>query len=341
MLDLTFSVFADFHYKKGMYAATVADLEAILKRASDENVDFIIHAGDFSNDYVGSPEVVNLYLDNPYKLPAYGIYGNHELESRGNSMETVNKFLTNDKNVIWGGDSVGYYYFDKNGYRIVCTDTNYSWNEKLQVWEHNKTASWGEPVGNKVPNSLGPVQLEWLERVLTDAAKQKKSCIVLGHASFTERAKASPDTEAVLKIFQKVNQIEEKTVILCINGHYHTNRVEMKDGIVYFDVNAVLNGSWELKKEHHYTKEHTFVYEEYDKEGRKTGECERKLTELWQSVNTHYFASPLDAVVKISDECIEITGSETTWRYGVEPESYYDPDIMPKISSGRFCFEKR
>lgn len=340
MLDLKFSVFADFHYKKGMYASTVGDLEAILKRASDENVDFIIHAGDFSNDYIGSPEAVHLYLENPYKLPAYGIYGNHELESNGNSMEVVTKLLTNDKNVIWGDDSVGYYYFDKNGYRIVCTDTNYSWNEELQTWEHNKTASWGAPEGNKVPNSLGPEQLEWLENVLTDAAVKKLSCIVLGHASFTEMWYPSPDTEKVQSIFDKVNNMTPKTIIMCINGHYHTNHLAVKDDIVYFDVNTVLNGSWAPKKEHHYTEKHTYIYEDYDREGHKTGERKRMLTELWQSVNTHYFAAPLDAVVKISDGCIEISGSETTWRYDVEPKSS-NPAIIPKISSGRFSFEKQ
>lgn len=55
-ISLSFLVFADLHYKQGMYASTVADLQAILDRAAEHKVDFILHAGDFCNDYPGSPE---------------------------------------------------------------------------------------------------------------------------------------------------------------------------------------------------------------------------------------------------------------------------------------------
>ena len=47
-LMLKFLVIGDFHYKKNMYASTVADLEAVLQRAHRENVDFVIHTGDFA-----------------------------------------------------------------------------------------------------------------------------------------------------------------------------------------------------------------------------------------------------------------------------------------------------
>ena len=59
---MKFAVLADYHYKKGMYIPAVSALECILKRAADEKVDFVIHLGDFSNDYAGSPEVVDLYM---------------------------------------------------------------------------------------------------------------------------------------------------------------------------------------------------------------------------------------------------------------------------------------
>ena len=77
---LKFSVFADLHYKKGMYAVKISDMEKILERANENHVDFMIHAGDLCNDYIGSPELINAYLKNKYQLPVYGIYGNHEKE---------------------------------------------------------------------------------------------------------------------------------------------------------------------------------------------------------------------------------------------------------------------
>ena len=353
--ELSFAVFADLHYKKGMYAVCVDDLKKIMNRAYENEVDFVIHAGDFSNDYKGSPEIVKEYIENEYNLLVYGIYGNHELESKDNTMEVVTPLLTNDANVVWGtedgslGDgSIGYYYFEKNGYRIICTDTNYSYNEALQTWEHNKTASWGAQAGNIAPHSLGAEQLEWLESVLMDAAEQGISCIVVSHAGFIQTWQPapetgiahmwnpSPDMDRVRELFQKVNAITARTVILCINGHYHTNHMAMEDDILFFDVNTVINGSWIPKEEQHYTDAHTFVLEKYDANGERTVAEEVPLSKLWQSVNTHYFTEPLSAIVSITvDGSIEIMGSTAEWRYGVEPKNNLD-GVMPKISDGWF-----
>ena len=335
-----FLVFSDLHYKKGMYAVKVQHLKDILNRAHENHVDFVLHAGDFSNDYSGSPEIVKNYLENEYGLSVYGVYGNHELESKNNSMEVVTPFLTNEPHVVWGtqngtiGDgSIGYYYFEKNGYRFVCVDTNYSYNEKTQAWEHNHTASWGAPAGNLYPDSLGPEQLQWLGSVLTDAAQQGIPCILVSHAGFVSGRKCSPDTEAVQTLIRKVNGITAGTVKMCINGHYHTNHLEMKEDVLYFDVNASINGSWVPKKEPHYTDAHTFPLESYNSQGEYQGTETVPLSKLWQSVNTHYFRDPLSAIVTIADDgTIKVTGSETRWLYDVAP---VDPlsGIMPRIST--------
>lgn len=327
---LSFLVFADLHYKKGMYAVRVQDLKQIMKRAHENNVDFVLHAGDFCNDYSGSPEIVKEYLKNAYDLSVYGVYGNHELESANNSMEAVTPLLTNDPNVVWEN---GYYWFERKGYRFICADTNYSYNEKEQVWEHNRTASWGAPAGNLYPDSLGPEQLRWLESVLMDAAQKKIPCILVSHAGFVEGRKCSPDTQAVSTLIRKVNSITPGTVRMCINGHYHTNHLETMEDVLYFDVNAVINGSWVPKKEQHYTDEHTFALESYDREGDCLGAETVPLSKLWQSVNTHYFRTPLSAIVTINDDgSIRVEGSRTGWLYDVEPVDPL-PGIMPWISS--------
>ena len=327
---LSFLVFADLHYKKGMYAVRVQDLKQIMNRAHEYNVDFVLHAGDFCNDYSGSPEIVKEYLKNEYDLSVYGVYGNHELESANNSMEAVTPLLTNDPNVVWEN---GYYWFERKGYRFICADTNYSYNEKEQVWEHNRTASWGAPAGNLYPDSLGPEQLKWLESVLIDAAQKEIPCILVSHAGFVEGRKCSPDTDAVRELIRKVNTIKAGTVRMCINGHYHTNHLEMMEDVLYFDVNAVINGSWVPKKEQHYTDEHTFTLESYDGEGNCLGAETVPLSKLWQSVNTHYFRDPLSAIVTINDDGgIRVEGSRTGWLYDVEPVDPL-PGIMPWISS--------
>lgn len=337
---LRFLVFADLHYKKGMYAVKVQHLKQIMDRAKEEKVDLVLHAGDLSNDYQGSPELIKEYLNNEYGLSVYGVYGNHELESKHNSMEFVTPLLTNDTQVIWGtadgkiGDgSIGYCYFQKKGYRFILLDTNYSYHEAAGQWEHNHTASWGAPAGNLYHDSLGPVQLRWLENVLADAAGQGISCILVSHAGFMDHWRHSPDTNAVQKLIGQINQKVPGTVILCINGHYHTNHLEVQDNVLYFDVNAAINGSWVPKKEQHYTDEHTFQLISYDGEGNRQEIKTVPLTALWQSVNTHYFEDPLSAVVTVTDDGkITVTGSKTQWCYGVAPVDPL-PGIMPCISS--------
>lgn len=339
-ITLKFTVFADFHYKEGMYLSRVSDIEKIVNSANENCVDFMLHAGDFSNDYYGSPEVLNPFLNNKYGISAYGVYGNHELESKENSMNYVTPLLTNDKCVVWGtedgkiGDgSIGYYYFDKYNFRVICLDTNYSFCEELNEWQHNETASWGPPQGNIKPNSLGPEQVNWLEKVLLKSAAEGKKCIVVSHATFnTDWRDVSPDTEVVLSLFEEV----KGTVIMAINGHYHTNHIGMKDGILFFDVNTVRNGRWVYNAPKHYEENHTFNYEKYDEKGNKISEEIAPLSALWQSSNTWYFNDPLFATVSISDEGeITVEGAKTEWIHDVIPENL-PSGKAPEITGGKF-----
>ena len=66
MADMKFLVFSDLHYKKKMYPASVKDLEAILERANSESVDFVIHCGDFSNDYLVNIKYYCLVMTKKY-----------------------------------------------------------------------------------------------------------------------------------------------------------------------------------------------------------------------------------------------------------------------------------
>ena len=102
----------------------------MMARAALEKVDFVIHAGDLCNDYLRSPELIDAYLRNEYGLAVYGIYGNHELESEGNSMEVVTPLLSN-RQVDFGEDDVGYWFTDIKEYRMIGLDTNYSYSDEL------------------------------------------------------------------------------------------------------------------------------------------------------------------------------------------------------------------
>lgn len=339
-MSVKFLVFSDLHYKKGMYIATIRDVNTIFKRAADNKVDFIIQAGDLCNDFLGSPELLKAYLNNEYGLDVFGVYGNHELESEGNSMAFVTEKITNKANdVVWGtndgkiGDgNIGYYYFDhkKSGLRFIFLDTNYSLNTKTGEYEHNKTASWGPPEGNIRPNSLGPAQFEWFKALLLSSAKEKISCVVAAHDGFSGIWASSPDAEEIKALYKQANEIHKNTVIMSINWHHHTNHYGVLDDVMYMDVNTVFNGRWIPKDTDHYTNE-TFKFTSYDENGNEIETVDRLVTSLWQSKNTHYFSEPLSAIVTISDNGeISVEGMETTWFKNVVPNTLRDGK-MPKI----------
>lgn len=345
--SLTFTLFSDFHYKQDMYIGSIEDLRTILKRADTSGSSFIMSAGDFCNDFAGSPELTNTYLN--YKkadgttLTAYNIYGNHELEASGNSMDTVTPTLTNNTDVIWGtkdgsfDSNIGYYYFEENGFRIVCIDTNYSKNSS-GVWEHNEADSHGPPSGNTSSNSLGDVQLAWLENVLTEAANNGTPCIVVGHAGFSGKfATSSADAATVRAIYARVNAVKADTVVMSINGHEHTNNQGYVDGVFYFDTNTVFNGRWvEMNGSSYHYNDLTYRYENYDDKGNLIEVKDRKITDLYQGRNTWFFEDPLSAVITVDEfGTITVDGMETTWKHNVFPTDL-PAGKMPCITSGTF-----
>lgn len=335
--------FSDMHYKKGVYAATVENLEAIIERAHDNDVDFIMHGGDFCNNYIDSPEMVNRLVNSKYGYKFYGVYGNHELEG-SNSMENVTPFITNDKSVVWGTDDgsydayTAYYYFECKGVRFICLDTNYSFNPTLNEYEHNRACSYGAPAGNTNAHSLGPRQLEWLEKVLLDAAEKGKRCVVLSHAGFSYKfGLFCCDIAKVRELFDKVNSIKKGTVIASFNGHWHANCYELTNDVLYFNFNAARNICWLSVKNPHYLEGHNFKYTEYDKEGNAIKSYSRPLSDLRMSPNTWYSEDALNAIVTIdTDGNIEIDGFDSKWLYGIVPPDGVNPCCQPKITSGRW-----
>lgn len=310
---LKFLVFADFHYRKRMYAVKVEHLQQIMDRAKAENVDFVIHAGDFSNGYRESPEIVRPFLQNAYDLPVYGIYGNHELEHKDDDMQVVSPLLCN-RPVTWGGEDVGYWYTDINGIRVIGLDTNYSYSEERDAWEHSQ--SHRSPEGNIAVNSLGIQQLTWLDGVLADTSARRMKAVVFSHAAMTELWECSPDAVAVQALFAKY----PGTVLLAVNGHLHTDHFAVQDNVAYFDVNAAINGDWWPMKEHHYTEAHTFDFENYDEEGKLIGTEKMLLRDMKQGLNTWFFESPLSAVVTVEENGrIAIDGNKTRWVYDIAP----------------------
>ena len=329
---MKFAVLADYHYKKGMYIPPVSSLEKILKRGADANVDFVIHLGDFSNDYVGSPEVINLYMNNPYGLPVYGVYGNHELET-GNKMSYVNENLCNRPVIRPDGDRIGYWYTDIQNFRLIGLDTNYSLRPDGE-WERNLDGSHCPARVNSCWNSLGPAQLDWLRETVSDAARQNKKVLVFSHAAISGEWQSTPDAAQARDILCA----HPGTVLLAANGHLHTDHFAVIDDIAYWDVNVVQNGGWRPHEGYHYTEDMTYTFQDFDQEGNPSGLAqELPINSMKQAKNTWFFRDPLSAIVSVTENGeIHIEGAKSSWVYDVEPD-WSESGMLPQISDQAIC----
>lgn len=351
MLKLT--VFADLHYKKRMYSTSVEHLRTVFDRAHAHGAQAVICLGDFCNDFCGSPEIVNEFLNNSYGLPVYNVYGNHELETMGNTMARVTPLLTNQE-VNWGhgitDGSVGYYYFDLEGYRFVALDTNYSYNPDTEEWEHNREGSWGYPgsaglEGHNINgNALSPRQMEWLRDTLDGAADKGLRCIMLSHAPLTAQMSARAyESREIEKLIDDINKKKRGTVIMCVNGHRHTDAFLVRNGVVYLDVNTVINGAWREKTTPHYKSGQGFEFVDYDREGNEISRYRMDHNDLRQGLNTWVFTSPLSANITIDGDMLTVEGSEAEWAFGVLPDLGALPEdnasrTVPRISSHKYIF---
>ncbi len=340
---ITFLTFADLHYKKGMYISSVDDLKRIFQRAANNNAELVINLGDMCNDYIRSPELVKAYLQNEQGLDVFGVYGNHELETCGNTMSLVTPSLTNrQSDVKWGSKNgkigngdIAYYSFDRGVFRFVCLDANYSLNPQTGEYEHNLPASWGAPSENLYPCSLGKEQLIWLEETLLFAAQEGKHCIIVSHPSFSGLWQPCNDAQKVRELFKKVNTITPKTVVLALNGHLHTNRQAVIEDVVYLDINTVRSGWWSSKPFYPYTEDdiknpqYTFEFTDYDQGGNPSQPFHRPLSSLTMGAQTLFFKDPLSAVICVdADGTVNVNGARTEWMYGIAPDVQNSDELL-------------
>ena len=176
-----------------------------------------------------------------------------------------------------------------------------------------------------------------VRKIAFKIGKRKQRCIIVSHATLNrEWHGCSPDSDIVFDLFKRANDIENGTVMLAINGHYHTNQTAITNGVLFLDINTVRNGRWVYNAPKHYDEKHTFNYEKYDDMGNKISEKTAPLSDLWQSSNTWYFEEPLFAVITVStDGSINVQGRKTDWLYGVIPPNL-PSGKMPEITSGEF-----
>lgn len=282
-----FCVFADIHYKPGVWGFPNSSkewLDRIIDRAKREKCDFVIHCGDMCHN----PPAVKDYIDhyNGCGLPAYHVFGNHETD--GCSYEDALKAFGIEK---------GNYSFDRNGFRFIVVDTNYFYRKSIGGYVHfGKGVKQPGDVWGRIPDE----QYAWIERTIDESPYP---CVTFSHLSF-ERAVGN---RRMQEIFAKANAKTPGKVRMSINGHYHCDHLRLLDDVLYFDVNSASYQWIGAKRAHSH-----YPLEFFQRQG--LGNRVRKVP--WIAYN-----DPLCAIVTMTaDGGVRIEGMESSFACGVLPK---------------------
>ena len=284
---MKFLLFADFHYYPEVFlGCSMPDLQAIQSHAVAEGCDFIIHAGDFCHGPARFPEIVRAYND--FHIPSYHCIGNHDADVSTYEERMAAYGLEND-----------YYYFDCKGYRMIVLNPNYIREDGRYIHYNLKNNQKADDT-----DRMNPEQIAWLAETIDSAPG---SCILISHQSF-ERPDGAADREEVQRILRAANEKSPGKVLMCINGHYHSDYIRILDGICYFDVNSAAY-DW-LNTPHR-------LYPE---------KMHRQMRLLGYTV---IYNEPLHAIVTVEGNTVTIEGMESDVFLGITRAMTGNPPTDP------------
>lgn len=243
--QLRFVQFTDVHlsssgsdyYQRNLEQSVELLEKAINSVNSIPNINFIA----FSGDNIDEPSDCDLetFCEITRKLnKAYYIgIGNHDVFGmgfhKGLYFDTVRKYNKNQKN------KNGYYYFTPNKDFVVI---------------------FMDGVIQAVPTSHGcytEEDLDWLDQVLTK--NKNKKAIIIQHFPLVEpKENKSHRLRRIEDYFDVINK--HNNVIMVASGHYHTDKVTLKDGIYHISTPAFVETPYSYRIiEINYNKKELFA----------------------------------------------------------------------------------
>ncbi|MBI1325238.1 alkaline phosphatase [bacterium] len=292
---LRIGLIADVH--KDIIHDADARLLAFVDAMTAAHADAVIQLGDFCIPKPENEPFLDIFRK--FSGPRYHVLGNHDMDG-GYTREQAVKFL---------GMPAQYYSFDLGGLHFVILDAN------------------DRPPGHKsgYPKSIGPEQLDWLER---DLAASKADTFVFSHQSL-ERPSCITNQADVRAIFENARFSDgRRKVAACSNGHWHIDHAREIGGIPYVHINSA---------------SYVWVEDVSKRRPRLSGELGRKFPTV---ASTIPYVDPLFAVLEIDRAAgrFEFHGRQSAWlgpgpdQIGYSPTSYPAGSMYPGVRSRHFSF---
>lgn len=212
-----FGIISDVH--QDLQPDAIRRLQAFVKAAQKQELDFIIQLGDLSHGD-GLDKIKAVWEQYPGKR--YSVLGNHD-------MDHATKAIVTEALNMPGN----YYSFDLAGVHFVILDLNHVRKDgKLLDYDHGNYFTAAED-----RDLISPEELEWLK---ADLAATDKPTVFFSHQGLDElwgRGGGCPNRKDVRALIQEANLNGQK-VFACFCGHNHVDAYEAIDGVHYFEINS-------------------------------------------------------------------------------------------------------
>ena len=215
MRSCTFLAFGDLHHYPGeFYDDKRQRWDKIVARSVEENAEFIVGLGDYVHEPEKNGDFVAYMRACPQDL--YLALGNHDIEHSPLSYV-----------LALYGLSHNYYCFDRDGYRFIVLDANYSYVDGAYL-------HYNPGVARHKPGLIPPDQLAWLTQAIDES---ENPCVLLCHHSI-ERPDGISNRHDLWDIIDHANQKRPHAVMLYINGHHHRDHCTVMHGVCCLDLNS-------------------------------------------------------------------------------------------------------
>jgi len=230
---LRFGVITDSHYAdrvpKGtrFYRDSLPKLKECISFMNNQDLDFLIHLGDFKDEAEKANETSTLQFLKTYENEfsnfngkKYHVLGNHDMDSISKE-----QFLENIENTDIARTK-SFYYYESKLLRFIVLDANFKENGE----SYNKgNFDWKD---TNIPQK----QLLWLKKVLVES---KKPCIIFVHQMLDDIEYGNYGVKNAAEVREILEKSEK--VIAVFQGHKHEETHHHIKGIHYYTFNAMVD----------------------------------------------------------------------------------------------------